>query len=47
MGVFGDLGEWGGFGEFNKKVNLGRKWAEVEDEEKSSCEKLRVVLAVL
>ena len=30
-----------------KKVNLGRQWVEMEDEGKSSCEKLRVVLAVL
>ena len=30
-----------------KEVNPGRKWAEAEDEGKSSCEKLRVVLAVL
>ena len=29
-----------------KKVNLGRKWVETEDEGKSSCEKLRAVLAV-
>ena len=28
-------------------MNLGRKWVEMENEEKSSCEKLRVVLAVL
>ena len=28
-------------------MNLGRKWAETEDRGKSSCEKLRVVLAVL
>ena len=28
-------------------MNLGRKWVETEDEGKSSCEKLRVVLAVL
>ena len=31
----------------HKKANLGRKWLETEDEGKSSCEKLRVVLAVL
>ena len=30
-----------------KKVNLGREWVETEDERKSSCEKLRMVLAVL
>ena len=30
-----------------KKVNLGRKWVETEDEGAASCEKLRVVLAVL
>ena len=30
-----------------KKVNLGGKWAETEDEGKSSCEKLRAVFAVL
>ena len=47
MGGFVDLGEEGGFGEVNKKVNLGRKWVETEDEGKSSCEKSRVVLAVL
>ena len=28
-------------------VNLGRKLVEMEDEGKSSCEKLRVVLAIL
>ena len=36
--------------ETSKKGNsatLGRKWLEMEDEGKSSCEKLRVVLAVL
>ena len=47
MGGFGDLGEEGGFGQGQKTVNLGRKWVETEDEEKSSCEKLGVVLAVL
>ena len=47
MGGFGDLGEEGGFGEGKKKVNLGRKWVKTEDEGKSSCEKLQVVLAVL
>ena len=41
------MGEEGGFGEGQKKVNLGRKWVETEDEGKSSCEKLRPVLAVL
>ena len=46
MGGFGDLGEGGGFGDV-KKVNLGRKWVETEDEGTSSCEKLRLVLAVL
>ena len=46
MGGFGDLGEEAGFGEVIK-VNLGRKWVEPEDEGKSSCEKLRVVLAIL
>ena len=30
-----------------KKVNLGRKWVETEDEGKLSCEKLWVVFAVL
>ena len=30
-----------------KKVNLGRKWVQTEDEGKSSCEKLRAVSAVL
>ena len=30
-----------------KKVNLGRVLLQTEDEGKSSCEKLRVVLAVL
>ena len=33
--------------ETSQKVNLGRKWVETEDEGKASCEKLRVVLAVL
>ena len=50
----GDFG-WVGSGiwarreglERSKKVNLGRKWVETEDEGKSSCEKLRVVPAVL
>ena len=30
-----------------QKNDVGRKWAEMEDEGKSSCEKVRVVLAVL
>ena len=30
-----------------KKANLGRQWDEMEDEGKSSCEKLRAVSAVL
>ena len=30
-----------------KKVNLGRKWVEAEDEGKFSCEKMWVVSAVL
>ena len=47
MGGFGDLGECGGFEEVKRIVNLGRKWVETEDEGKFSCEKLRVVLAVL
>ena len=47
MGGFGDLGEGGGLGDVPKKVKLGRKWIETGDEGKSSCEKLRVVLAVL
>ena len=46
MGWFGDLGEGEGL-ERSKKVNLGRKLVETEDEGKSSCEKLRMVLAVL
>ena len=37
MGGFGDLGEEGGFEEGQKKVNLGRKWVDMEDEGKSSC----------
>ena len=51
-GVIWD-GRVGGFGRGGrvwgrpKKVNLGRKLVEMEDEGKSSCEKLRVVLAVL
>ena len=47
MGGFGDLGEGGGFWRGQKKVNLVRKWVETEDKGKSSCEKLRTVLAVL
>ena len=48
MGGFRDLGEGRGGGwRGHKKVNLGRKWVETEDEGKSSCEKLGVVLAVL
>ena len=54
MARSGDFG-WAGAGicvrgeglERSKKVNLGRKWVEAEDDGKSSCEKLRVVLAVL
>ena len=46
MGGFGNLGEGQGLGKA-KKLNLGRKWVETEDEGKSSCEKVRVVLAVL
>ena len=53
MARSGDFG-WAGSGiwargerlEKSKKVNLGRKWVETEDEGKSSCEKLWVVLAV-
>ena len=37
----------GGFRDVQKKVDLKRKWVETEVEGKSSCEKLRVVLAVL
>ena len=33
--------------ETSKKVNLGREWVETEDADKSSCEKVRAVLAVL
>ena len=47
MGGFADLGQREGFGDVPKTVNLGMKWVEMEDEGKSSCEKLRVVLAVL
>ena len=54
MARSGDLG-WAGSGiwargeglEWSKKVNLGRKWVETEDEGGSFCEKLRAVLAVL
>ena len=46
MGGFRDLGEEGGFGDV-QKMNLGRKWAEAEDEGKSSCEKMRGVWAAL
>ena len=50
----GDLG-WAGSGIWArgrvwrrpKRVNLGRKWVEMEDEGKSSCENFRAVLAVL
>ena len=45
MGWFGDLGEGGWRSQ--KKVDLGSKWVEREDEGKSSCEKLRAVSAVL
>ena len=47
MGGFGDLGAGGRVWGRPKKVNLGRNWVDAEDEGKSSCEKLRVVLAVL
>ena len=50
MGGFADLGEGGGMGRVwrrPKNVNLGRKWVETEGEGKSSCQKLRVALAVL
>ena len=53
MARSGDFG-WAGSGIWarrvwkgQKKVNLGRKWVETEDEGKSSCEKLRAVLAEL
>ena len=54
MARSGDLG-WAGSGmwargkglETSKKANLGRKLLETEDEGTFSCEKLRVVLAVL
>ena len=54
MARSGNLG-WAGSGiwargeglERAKKVNLGRKWVETEDEGKSSCGMLRVVLAIL
>ena len=53
MARSGDFG-WAGLGiwamgealERSKKVNLGRKWVETEDEGKCSCEKLQVVMAV-
>ena len=45
MGGFGDLSVGEEFGDV-PKVNLGRKWVETEDEAKSSCEKLLVVVAV-
>ena len=47
MGGFGGFGRGGRFGEVKHNVNLGRKWVEMEDEGELSCEKLRVVLAVL
>ena len=47
MGGFGDLGEGGEVWRRPKKVNLGRKWVETEDDRKSASEKLRAVLAVL
>ena len=47
MGGFGDLGGGGRVWRGQKKVNLGRKWVETEDEGKLSCEKLRAVSAVL
>ena len=40
------MGEGQGFGDVIK-TNLGREWVEAENKGKSSCEKLRVVLAVL
>ena len=54
MAGSGDLG-WARSGiwtrgkglEASKKVNLGRKWVETEDEGKFSREKLRAVLCVL
>ena len=52
MARSGDLG-WAGSGfgrgealERTTKVNLGRKWVEMDDDGKFSYEKLRVVLAV-
>ena len=55
MARSGDLGRtgsgiWargGGLGEVKQGVNLRRKWVETEDEGKSSCDNLRVVMAVL
>ena len=47
MGGFVDSGGGEGFGDVQKKANPGRKLLETEDEGKFSCEKLRVVLAVL
>ena len=47
MDGFGDLGEVRRVWRRPKKVNLGKKWVETEDEGKSSCEKLWVVLAFL
>ena len=41
------FGRWGRVWRRPQKVNLGRKWGETEDERTSSCEKLRVVLAVI
>ena len=46
MGGFGDFGEGEG-SERSNKANLGSKWVETEDEGRSSCEKLRAVLAVM
>ena len=42
-----DLGELGGFGDVETKTETGSTLLQAEDEGKSSCEKLRVVLAVL
>ena len=47
MDRFGDLGEGGRVWRGQKKVNLGRKWIETEDEGKFSSEKSRAVSAVL
>ena len=46
MGGFADWGDGARFWRRPKKVNLGRKWLQTEDEGKFSCEKLRVVLGV-